>query len=165
VLNSDFNAGSTPPIYLWTAFFKIDADNVKVDQNFKLLQGSATVVGTPGNIGDLPNGDSDFTSDWISVPTSLGDFRTVLVPIPVVDFPGVTLPGVVGSVAVLLAHNFTSDDAAVQGHNALNSSLQQQLNDLISNVSIHDETVTDADVQNMKTQISSAVKSAVTDAL
>src|SRR5271154_247468 len=47
-----------PPIYLWSVFFKIDGTTAKVvlaGAGWK-LQGGATVVGTPGNQGDLPGG-------------------------------------------------------------------------------------------------------------
>src|SRR5271156_1779729 len=72
-----------PPIYLWSVFFKIDGTTTHVDlmgiTGWK-LQGTATVVGTPGNQGDLPGGvlASFFQDETTVIPSSLGNFVTNL---------------------------------------------------------------------------------------
>src|SRR5206468_856288 len=71
--------GSAEP-YLWTVFFKIDGDTTFVNSEF-VLQGTATVVGTPGNHGDLPNHDVD-PGETIAIPAVMGEFSSQLKPIP-----------------------------------------------------------------------------------
>lgn len=64
------------PPYLWTVFFKVDGATVSVVG--LAPQGSASVVGTEGNEGDLgdaPVGPSVGT--W-QVPASIGSFLTTL---------------------------------------------------------------------------------------
>jgi hypothetical protein len=147
-------------MYLWTVFFKIDGDTVFVDENFK-VQGTATVVGTPGDYGDLP---TDPNSNSVSIPTATGYFRTKLTPIPIRPL-GTTVPGVLGCVAILVAQNDTPDDAVAQGHQALNNSLQQALDALIASLTITNSTITDQEIQAIEQQVSSAVTSAITNAL
>ncbi len=65
---------------MWTVFFKIDGDTCVVNTNF-VLQGTATVVATPGNQGDLPNHDVD-AGENVPIPAVLGEFGTKLKPIP-----------------------------------------------------------------------------------
>src|ERR1700681_2403647 len=61
------------PIYLWSVFFKVDGATVTVNSALK-LQGTATVVGTVGNQGDLPGGlNSDGKTP---IPSVLGDCVT-----------------------------------------------------------------------------------------
>ncbi len=45
-------SGDAPVNYLWTVFFKIDGDTVSVGP-LGQVQGTATVVGTPGDHGDI----------------------------------------------------------------------------------------------------------------
>jgi hypothetical protein len=154
--------GTQWPAYLWTVFFKIDGDTAFLDENLR-LQGTATVVPTTGNHGDLPAVGPD--AGIVSIPASLGDFRTILAPIPLKTIPGVTVPGVLGCVAILLIQASTGDDAIAQGHNALNNSLRQQLNNLIPQLGIKNPDITDDDVQAIKDQVNSAVTNAVKNAL
>ena len=147
-------------VYLWTVFFKIDGDTVYVDENLK-VQGTAKLFPTPGNQGDLPTYSN---LNVVSIPAANGYFRTVLTPIPVNSF-NTTVPGALGCVAVVLLQNDTPADAVAQGHQALNNSLQQGLNSLISSLTITHSTVTDDDVTALENQVSSAVKSAITNAL
>jgi hypothetical protein len=147
-------------VYLWTVFFKIDGDTVYVDENLK-VQGTAKLFPTPGNQGDLP---LNFSLNSVAIPAANGYFRTALTPIPV-NTLNMTVPGAMGCVAVVLLQNDTPADAIAQGHQALNDSLQQGLNSLISSLTIAHPTVTDDDVTALENQVSSAVKSAITNAL
>ncbi len=105
------------PTYLWTVFFKVDGDTVYVDDHNYKLQGSATIVGTPGDHGDLPgNGDLSNTA----IPSQIGEFRTVLTPIPIrsMDDPTTvsgTVSGSVGCAAILMWQRDTPADAVAQG--------------------------------------------------
>ena len=147
-------------LYLWTVFFKIDGDTVSVDENLK-VQGTAKVFPTPGNQGDLPWNAS---LNSVAIPAASGHFRTVLTPIPVNTF-NTTVPGALGCVAVVIFQNDTPADAIAQGHQALNDSLQQGLNSLISSLTIANSTVTGDDVTALEQQVSAAVKAAITNAL
>jgi hypothetical protein len=147
-------------VYLWTVFFKIDGDTVYVDENLK-VQGTAKLFPTPGNQGDLPTYDN---VNFVSIPAANGYFRTVLTPIPVNTF-NTTVPGALGCVAVVLLQNDTPSDAVAQGHQALNNSLQQGLDSLISSLTITHSTVTGDDVTALENQVSAAVKAAITNAV
>jgi hypothetical protein len=154
------------PMYLWTVFFTVDGSTAQlVLSGGKLsLQGSASVIGTAGNQGDLPaNGNSNPVPNVVSIPASLGTFPTVLKPIALDGTP--LAPGVVGCVAILLAQCGTPADAVSQGHDALNSSLQQQLNNLIPTLSGQNQTITPTDVQNIENQVGKAVTNAIKNAL
>src|SRR5437762_12880641 len=84
--------GNAEP-YLWNVFFKIDGDTTFVT-NALALKGTATVIGTPGNHGNLNNTDVD-AGDNVAIPASIGEFHTLMRPIPlqqpignVPDVPG-----------------------------------------------------------------------------
>jgi hypothetical protein len=156
--------------YLWIVFFKIDGDTAfvaSVDGTFK-LQGTATVVGTPGNHGDL---GSNLGS--VSIPAAMGDFTTLLSPIPLGKSGTlVVAPGLLGCIAILMGQltsgdleTGTPDDDVPPAHEALNNSLQQALNALIPTFSVSNENVTDAEVQAIEKQVESAVTNAVKNAL
>lgn len=153
-------------MYLMTVFFKIDGQNVYIDQNFN-LQGTATVVGTSGVQGDMPTiGTSDIDPNYaVAIPASIGHFRTILEPIPVIPMPGSYVGGVVGCVVILMQQGDTPDDARAAAHNALISSLQNALNGLIPTLGINKQTPTNADIQALVSQINSAVRNAVSSQL
>jgi len=149
------------PVYLWSIFFKIDGATATVNSSFK-LQGTATVVPTPGDHGDLPGSP---TPDGITpIPPSLGDFVTILEPIPVSGL-GVTVGGVVGYVEILLQQLDTPDSDIPPGHQAMNNAVQQGLNNLIPTLGAMNQTPTQADIQAIESQASSAVAAAVKNAL
>jgi hypothetical protein len=150
--------GSAKP-YLWVAFFKIDGDTAVVNNQFK-LQGTARVFGTPGNHGNL--GDTDVKeNDTFSIPSAIGKFETVLKPIPVKPIPGIAVGGVVGVIAVLMEEDSTPEDAAAKGHDELNRSLQDALNDLIPKLGWSKQDLTREDVEKIESEISSDIKSAI----
>lgn len=88
------------PIYFWSVFFKVDGSTVKVGNDLK-LNGNATVVGTPGNHGNLGDGNR---SD-IPIPAAMGEYRSPLEPIQVQPIPGLSVGGVIGCVVILMADN------------------------------------------------------------
>lgn len=151
-------AGNAEP-YLWTVFFKIDGDTVVVDRNFT-LKGKATVVTTSGDHGDLAtNVDA---GDDLPISRQLGEFRTVLQPIPIENFSE-TIGGTIGCVAVLLEEDNTPNEAIAQGHRALNDALQRELDNLISTLSIKKKDVSPEEVAAINNRIDEAVTRAVTE--
>ena len=68
-------SGSAEP-YLWTVFFKIDGDTAHVLPSL-FLAGTATVLTTPGNHGDLGGGGVD-AGDDVPIPPELGEFSAVV---------------------------------------------------------------------------------------
>lgn len=151
--------------YLWSVFFKVDGDTVFVDSSFT-AQGQATVVGTPGDHDDLPGSDGipgSFPAATITIPATLGEFHTVVTPIPVRPL-GISLPGTVGCVAILMDQQDTPADAVAQGHQALNTSLQQALDALIPTFGPTKTAVTPADIQVIRNAVTTAVVNAVKNA-
>ncbi|NJD07086.1 MAG: hypothetical protein FIA97_11405 [Methylococcaceae bacterium] len=152
------SAGNAEP-YLWTVFFKIDGDTVRVGSDFR-LQGRATVVATPGNQGDLAtNVDA---GDDLPIAPQLGLYRTFLQPIPIENFPE-TVSGIVGAVVVLLEEDNTPGDAIGKGHEALNASLQRELDALIPTLGIQKQDVTPEEEQGIKDRVTDAVTRAITE--
>ena len=153
--------GSAEP-YLWTAFFKIDGDTVIVD-NTLTLQGTATVVGTPGNHGDLgPGGVND--GDTITIPSALGEFSTTLTPIPVPSL-GTNVSGVLGCVAILLEQDDTPGEAVAKGHDELNSALQSALDGLIPTLNYKHQSPNDDDIKVLTDKVGKQVEDAISDAV
>lgn len=155
-------------LFLWTIFFKIDGENTKlvlVGGDLQ-LQGTAEVFPISGDHGDLPNS----TATVVSIPAALGNFRTKVTPIPFNNQP--VAFGFVGCVAVLWAQNGTPDDAISAGHQAFNQSFEQQLNALITKLSIPisevisgrtPSLITPAQIQALEQQVTSAVQQAITN--
>jgi hypothetical protein len=151
--------------YLWTVFFKVDGTTVSLGPNL-YLQGKATVVGMPGNQGDL--GSHDFgpaSSATLLIPVNIATYGTVLQPIPAL---GSVIPGVIGCVAIVLIQRSTPANAVSQGHDALNTAIQQQLDTLIPTFGISNQPTPAnllADIQNLKKNVISAVEGAISNAL
>jgi hypothetical protein len=148
-------------IYLWTVFFKVDGATVQVNSSLK-LQGTGTVVGTPGNQGDLPGGVSAsyYVAETTPIPSALGDYATTLVPIPVSD-SGLTVGGIIGYVLILIYQNDTPANAVAAAHQALNSGIQQGLDNTIPTLGATDQTITQADISNVENQVIAAVTTAI----
>ncbi len=148
------------PVYLWSIFFKIDGTTTEVNSSLK-LQGTATVDPRPGNHGDLPGANSN--ANTLISPT-LGEFVTVLTPIPVPSV-GISVGGVVGYVLVLLQQLNTPDGDIPPGHQALNKAVQQGLNNLIPTLGATQQQPSPQQIQAIESQAASAVTAAVKKAL
>jgi hypothetical protein len=151
--------GSAEP-YLWTIYFKIDGDTVVMGDDL-FLHGTATVVTTPGSHGNLGDTDVD-EGDDVPVPSAIGEFQTVLKPIPVPDFLGVDdVGGVVGVAVVLMEEDWVSDSGAEAGHAALNTFVQQAIDQLIPTLGVSNPDVTDAEIAALTAHAADAVSDAV----
>jgi hypothetical protein len=149
--------GSAEP-YLWTVFFKVDGDTVSAESG--ALQGTATVIATPGNHGDLGDPGSDVDpGENVPIPASLGQFTGLVRPIPASG--GAVLPGVIGYVAVLMEQDRTPDHAIATGHVTLNEAVQSELNALIPTLTLADLTNLDPVLDALKRRVASQVASAI----
>ena len=157
--------GSAEP-YLWTVFFKLDGDTVRVVTG--QLTGTATVVSTPGQRSNLGvssvNGGDD-----VAIPDNLGLFQTVLTPIPIFDSASDTVPsgntdGVIGCAIILQEQDSTLASAIAAGHAALTVALQAQLDHLITTLNAFHTSPSPDDIKNMVTTVGDAVTNAVSDA-
>ena len=152
--------GSAEP-YLWTVFFKIDGDTAKVNSALK-LEGTATVVGSPGNHGNLPNHDVD-EGETVAIPAAIGEFNTTLKPIPL-ETPILgkdSVGGAIGCIAVLMEEDGTPNSAVAKGHNALNSAVQSELNRLISTLGVTQQEPSDQDIKDIEAKVGNAVENAI----
>jgi hypothetical protein len=154
--------GSAEP-YLWTVFFKVDGTTTSVTPQLQLT-GRATVVGRPGNQGDLPNHDVD-DGEVITVPAALGSWTTRLRPIPLQqpfgDFREVG--GVAGVVMVLLEEDNTPASAIARGHRALDRAVRQALDALIPTLGFGHQEPTPEEIEQLSARVSTAVESAIRD--
>jgi hypothetical protein len=156
--------GSAEP-YLWTVFFKADGETLVVNSDgpsAPFLQGVPTVVGTPGNHGNLGDTDVD-EGDTVTIPAIIGEYRTVMKPIELTT-PILTVSevgGVIGCVVVLMEEDNTSDSAIIRGHEALDRAVRDRLTALLQTLSIAKTEPTDEDIAAMADQIGSAVKDAI----
>jgi hypothetical protein len=149
--------GSAEP-YLWTVFFKVDGDTVSAESG--TLQGTATVLATPGNHGDLGEPGSDVDpGENVPIPAALGQFTGFVKSIPAAG--GTALPGVIGYVATLLEEDSTPGHAIATGHLTLNQAVQSELNALIPTLKLADLTNLDPVLDALKQRIAAQVKAAM----
>ncbi len=156
------SAGSAEP-YLWTVFFKIDGDTTHVTPSL-VLEGTATVVPTPGNHGDLPNHDVD-PGEIVPIPATLGEFSTRLKPIPLQQPVGSVkeVGGVMGVITVLMEEDNTRNSAIAKGHEALNKAVRDSLNALIPTLTFSHQEPTEEEIEAMKKKIADTVTKAVAE--
>ncbi|MBF6596070.1 MAG: hypothetical protein IVW51_16725 [Thermaceae bacterium] len=152
--------GSAEP-YLWTVFFKIDGDTASVNPSLA-LQGTATVIGTPGNHRDLPNHDVD-PGENVPIPAVIGEFNTQLKPIPLQQpIGGVReVGGVMGVITVVMEEDNTPGSAVAKGHDKLNAAVRDSLNALIPTLNIGHPEPTDEEIAAMQKKIGDAVTAAI----
>lgn len=158
--------GNAEP-YLWTVFFKVDGDTLVVntdDLSHVFLQGPPTVVTTPGNHGNLGTSDVD-EGDNVAVPAIIGEYRTVLKPIPLTTpvLGKSEVGGMVGCLVVLMEEDNTSDSDVARGHERLDSTVRDKLAELLGTLSISNPEPSQADIDKMTDQIGAAVKDAIKD--
>jgi hypothetical protein len=169
-LSSPGTAFENPPIYLWSVFFKIDGNTAQIvptGLTSGSLHGTATVVSTPGDQGDLPGGvQATFgVNETTPIPSSLGDYSTTLAPFPVAGVSGLTYGGMsVGWLGILLYQNNTPADDVAAGHQALNSAVLQALNSVIPTVT-SPAALTPARLAGFANQIQAQVTAAIANAL
>lgn len=158
--------GNAEP-YLWTVFFKVDGDTAVIDTDdlsHVFLQGAPTVVTTPGNHGNLGTSDVD-EGDDVGVPAIIGEYRTVLKPIPLTTpvLNKSEVGGMVGCIVVLMEEDNTSDSDVARGHERLDSGVRDKLTELLGTLSISNPEPTQEDIDNMTDRIGAAVKDAFKD--
>ncbi|MDO8359386.1 MAG: hypothetical protein Q7T08_05025, partial [Devosia sp.] len=158
--------GNAEP-YLWTVFFKVDGDTLVVNTDGPappFLQGPPTVVGTPGNHGNLGTTDVDEDDD-VAVPAIIGEWHTVMKPIalttPILGLSEVS--GLIGCIVVLMEEDNTPDGAIVHGHEALDRAVRDKLAAFLGTLSISKTEPTEEDIAALSDQIGSAVKDAIGD--
>jgi len=156
--------GNAEP-YLWTVFFKVDGDTLVVNSDGPVapfLQGAPTVVGTPGNHGNLGNTDVD-EGDTVPVPAIIGEYRTIMKPIPLTT-PILGLKevgGMIGCIVVLMEEDNTSNAAIALGHEALDRTVRDKVAEVLSTLSISKTEPSDEDVEALTDQIGDAVEGAI----
>jgi hypothetical protein len=156
--------GNAEP-YLWTVFFKVDGDTLVVNSDAGVapyLQGAPTVVGTPGNHGNLGTTDVD-EGDNVGIPAIIGEYRTIMKPIPLTTpILGLTeVGGLIGCIVVLMEEDNTSNAAIALGHEALDRTVRDKLAEVLGTLSISKTEPSDEDIAAMTDQIGAAVESAV----
>jgi hypothetical protein len=123
--------------YLWTIFFKIDGETIKQPPGLPVLTGDAVFRFGPGSHGNLGTKSVD-AGDTVQIPPAIGEWHTQLQPIIITKQDGTTIsvPGIVGAVAVLMEEDNVSDSGAEQGHQKLNSFVQTEINDFIHGINL-----------------------------
>ncbi|RMG97437.1 MAG: hypothetical protein D6706_08440 [Chloroflexi bacterium] len=150
--------------YLWTVFFKVDGETVSVTDALS-LSGAPTVVTTPGSHGNLGTSDAD-EGDTIVIPSVIGEWSTILKPIPTPDSLSALVEdvgGVVGVVAILMEEDNVSDDGAEAGHRALNEAVRNALQQIVDTRSFSNQDVSDAEIEAFTDEIKTKIKDAIVD--
>ncbi|PWG61236.1 hypothetical protein [Sediminicurvatus halobius] len=158
--------GNAEP-YLWTVFFKADGETLVVNTDGPappFLQGPPTVIGTPGNHGNLGTSSVD-AGDTVAIPAIIGEWRTVLKPIPLTTQFGALreVGGMMGVIAVLMEEDGTPASAIQRGHEALDRNVRDRLASLLGTLGISKQEPTEADVAALSDAIGGAVKDAIAD--
>jgi hypothetical protein len=163
------DTGSAEP-YMFTAFFKLDGETIAIDvkDGDFFLNGPCTFVATFGGHGNLGTRDVS-AGDDIAIPPVLGRTEFSLKPIRTVagllsGLPPVEIGGSLGVVVALLEENGFSDDAAAAGGVAFARVVEKGINDIIPTLRQGvKEAPTKEDIENLRDQVTAAIKSAVID--
>jgi len=148
--------------YLWTIFFKADGQTLQIGAD-GTLAGAATVVFTPGSHGNLGTRLVQIGQP-IPIPSSIGQWSTVLQPIPVAPalqgLIGKEFPATVGFVAVLM----NEDHGAGAGNQALNAEVQNALASVLAKLGPGHTMVTAQDIAGATATIPGQVHDAIENA-
>lgn len=158
--------GNAEP-YLWSVFFKLDGETMVVNSDGPappFVQGFPTVAGTPGNHGNLGNTDVD-EGDTVPIPAIIGEFHTVLKPIPLTTPIGsvAEVGGVVGCIVVLMEEDETPSAAIQRGHESFDRNVRDRLAEAAGSLSFNHPTLTEAEVQALSDRIGDAVRDSIAD--
>ncbi len=131
--------------YLWTIFFKIDGEHLRLTETFK-IEGEVSFKFAEGSHGNLGVSSME-AGETIEVPLSTGLFQSELQPIDV-PFFNYKIPGIIGIVAVLMEKENVSRQGAEAGHKALNDYVRRAVNDAVQSFDVKE-----IDVENIQDSI------------
>ncbi len=122
---ADSDGDSEP--YMWSIMFALDGSSI-TQSGDELVGGPRFFIGA-GNQGNLGPGIS--TGASLVIPPDVGRWETTLQPIvisnPLVPTEVFEVPGVIGSIAVLMEENLTPNADSQVGHTAFNELVEEQL--------------------------------------
>jgi hypothetical protein len=149
--------------HLWTLFFKLDGDSARLSPALT-LSGTATVRGAPADRGRLPEVDP---GEAIAIPSAIGEFNTLLRPIPLETPLGDIreVGGVVGCVTILMEGDSAHGSAIAQGHAALDEAVRDCLDRLVPSLGFAHPQPTEAELEAMRSKIAGALTRAVRESL
>lgn len=121
-----------------------------------------TVQYTIGNEGDLGT-SSVQTGQTVNIPASIGQWDTVLRPIPITPplFGKSSQGGIIGCIVVLMEEDNTPNDAIQAGHGALNSSVFSTIASVLKTFTITNLNIDDKAIEQMKAAVATNVTQAV----
>lgn len=149
--------GANP--YLWTVFFKIDGDTVRVTDNDEFT-GAATVIATDSGPANL-EAQGVRAGDVLPIPRGVGHWETSLVPIQPASDPAAPVGGLAGVLVVLWEADQTPRKAADAGYAALVSGFRSGLDALVPALQPGAARLNDEQIDGMMTSILGQVDSAI----
>jgi hypothetical protein len=144
-------AGSAEP-YLWTVFFKLDADT--------LATGNPTTRTHTSDRANLPNQDVD-AGEIQAIPAAVGRFATKLKALPVA---GRENESRIGCIFALMEEDDTPSHAMHKGHLKFNAQVTAKVRDFMLQA-LGGTVPTQQEINAAAAQVSSAVAKAVKDDL
>ena len=153
--------GNAEP-YLWTVFFKIDGDSVRIGSDLT-LSGTGTIHTTPNSHGNLNTRSVD-AGDRVNIPPAIGEWNTTLCPIgfsPPLSQTFDPIGGVIGAVCILMEEDSVSGDGAEAGHEALNQMVGTALRQIISTRSFTNQNISEEDLKEFENEIKGGIKEAI----
>jgi len=149
--------------YMWTVFFKLDGDNLRLNEQLK-LDGDGEIITTPKshrNLGVKKVG----TGDVIQVPANIGAYSTKMKPIPVFDALKPILPngvgGIMGVVMILLEKDNVSNSGAEAGHRALNKGVREAMRELVKTRTLTNPSISDEELNMFEKDIIANTEAAI----